>query len=82
MHSVLWAGILASAGVTLVTTLAVENLAKPGLEACKERILENNREWRTAVPNLALSVVYLLMRVALLLTHQMNQTNICCALLS
>jgi hypothetical protein len=46
MHSILWASILASAGVALVTTLLVEYLAKPGLEARKDRIIENRREWR------------------------------------
>src|SRR5437016_5681134 len=33
MHSILWASLLASAGVALVTTLLIEYLAKPGLEA-------------------------------------------------
>jgi hypothetical protein len=37
MHSVLWASILASAGVALVTTLLVEYLAKPWLEAAHSR---------------------------------------------
>ena len=49
MHSILWASILASAGVALVTTLLVEYLAKPGLEARKERILEDKRARRVSV---------------------------------
>ncbi len=49
MHDVLWASIVASAGVALVTTLLVEYLAKPWLEARKERILEDRRQQRTAV---------------------------------
>lgn len=49
MHSILWASILASAGVAVVTTLLVEYLAKPELEARKERILEDKRERRNAL---------------------------------
>jgi hypothetical protein len=49
MHSVLWASILASAGVALLTTLLVEYLAKPGLEARKERILEGRRQQRSTL---------------------------------
>lgn len=49
MHSVLWVSILASAGVAVVTTLLVEYLAKPGLEARKDRILEKRREQRVAI---------------------------------
>jgi hypothetical protein len=45
-HSVVWASVIASAFVALVTTLLVEYLAKPGLEARKERILEERREQR------------------------------------
>lgn len=52
MHSVLWASILASAGVAVVTTLLVEYLAKPGLEARKERILESKREQRAALKSI------------------------------
>jgi hypothetical protein len=49
MHSILWASILASAGVALVTTLLVEYLAKPWLEARKERILDKGRQHRIAL---------------------------------
>jgi hypothetical protein len=52
MHSVLWASILASAGVAVITTLLVEYLAKPGLEARKDRILESKRNDRSAVNDL------------------------------
>lgn len=52
MHSTLWASIFASAVVAVVTTLLVEYLAKPGLEARKERILESKRERRTALKNI------------------------------
>lgn len=52
MHSILWASILASAGVALVTTLLVEYFAKPGLEARKDRILEDKRQQRDALRNL------------------------------
>jgi hypothetical protein len=52
MHYILWASILASAGVALATTLLVEYLAKPGLEARKDRILEDRREQRTAVKDI------------------------------
>lgn len=53
MHSILWASILASAGVAVVTTLAIEYLAKPGLEARKDRILEKRREQRAAINEMA-----------------------------
>jgi hypothetical protein len=53
VHSILWASILASAGVALVTTLLVEYLAKPWLEVRKDRILENSRARRKAVSGLA-----------------------------
>jgi hypothetical protein len=49
MHSVSWPSILASALVALVVTLVVEYLAKPGLEARKDRIIEYNREQRAAL---------------------------------
>lgn len=49
MHSILWASLLASAGVAVVTTLLVEYLAKPALEARKERILEKKRDKRNAI---------------------------------
>jgi hypothetical protein len=49
MHSILWVSILASAGVAVVTTLLVEYLAKPWLEARKDRILEKKREMRDAI---------------------------------
>jgi hypothetical protein len=49
MHSILWTSILASAGVAVLTTLLVEYLAKPGLEARKERILEDRRQKRHAL---------------------------------
>jgi hypothetical protein len=51
MHSILLASILASAGVALVTTLLVEYLAKPWLEARKERILDKSRQRRAALTN-------------------------------
>lgn len=51
-HSILWASILASAGVALVTTLLVEYLAKPWLEVRKDRILEKNQEQRHALKDL------------------------------
>ena len=49
MHSVLWASILASTRVAAVTTLLVECLAKPWLEARKERILQSDRQRRAAL---------------------------------
>lgn len=49
MHSISWPSILASALVALVVTLVVEYLAKPGLEARKDRIIEYNREQRAAL---------------------------------
>lgn len=52
MHSILWASILASAGVAVVTTLLVEYLAKPWLEARKDRILEKDRERREGIKDL------------------------------
>jgi len=50
-HSVVWASIIASAVVAAVVTLIIEYLAKPGLEARKERILEKSRQRRTALAN-------------------------------
>lgn len=49
MHSILWASILASALVAVVTTLLVEYLAKPWLEVRKDRILESDRQRRAAI---------------------------------
>jgi hypothetical protein len=54
MHSsqhsqILWASIVASAAVAALVTLLVEYLAKPQLEARKERILEKNQQRRTAL---------------------------------
>jgi hypothetical protein len=54
MHTVLWASIFASAGVALVTTLLIEYFAKPGLEARKDRILEDRRDQRNALKDLRL----------------------------
>jgi hypothetical protein len=51
-HSVVWASALASAFVAIVTTLVVEYIAKPGLEARKERILEDRRQQRKVLRNL------------------------------
>lgn len=51
MHSILWASILASAGVALVTTLLVEYLARPWLEVRKDRIVEKGRQRRDAINN-------------------------------
>ena len=59
MHPVLWVSIFASAGVALVTTLAVEYFAKPGLEARKERILDADREERQAFKDLTRCIVLL-----------------------
>ena len=58
MHSVLWASILASAGVALVTTLLVEYLAKPWLEARKDRIVEKNRDQRKGIKDVWQAVIY------------------------
>jgi hypothetical protein len=49
MHSFLWASILASAAVAVVTTLLVEYLAKPWLEVRKDRILEKDRQRRDSI---------------------------------
>lgn len=50
-HSVVWASVLASAFVALVTTLLIEYFAKPRLEARKERILDKTRQRRNAINN-------------------------------
>ena len=55
MHSasqVLWASIVASTAVAAFTTLLIEYIAKPWLEARKERILDDYRQHRTAVRGL------------------------------
>lgn len=48
----MWASVLASACVAAFITLLIEYLAKPQLEARKERILENRREQRDALKKL------------------------------
>lgn len=53
MHSVSWPSILASALVALVVTLIVEYLAKPRLEARKDRIIEYNRDRRATLKRLS-----------------------------
>lgn len=53
-HSVVWASVIASAFVALVVTLLIEYIAKPGLEARKDRILENKRESRAGVRDIRL----------------------------
>lgn len=55
-HSVVWASVVASAFVALVTTLLIEYLAKPGLEARKDRILEKRRELREGVKDIRVSI--------------------------
>ena len=59
MHSILWASILASAGVAVITTLLVEYLAKPRLEARKERILDKGRQHTIALNGLRRSTLQL-----------------------
>lgn len=49
---VLWASIVASATVAVITTLLVEYLAKPRLEVRKDRILERSQRRRTALRGL------------------------------
>src|SRR6266566_1110490 len=49
---VLWASIVASTAVAAFTTLLIEYIAKPRLEARKERILDDYRQHRTAVQGL------------------------------
>jgi hypothetical protein len=56
MHSILWASII-SAGVALVTTLLIEYFAKPGLEARKDRIIENRRAERAAVSSIRRAIL-------------------------
>ena len=64
MNSILWASILASAGVALFTTLLVEYFAKPWLEVRKDRILENKRQQRAAFNDLK-QVLFILPRLAI-----------------
>jgi hypothetical protein len=52
-HSVVWASVIASACVAVITTLLVEYLAKPGLEVRKDRILEKHRNNRSALDDLS-----------------------------
>jgi hypothetical protein len=47
-HSVVWASVI----VALITTLAVEYLAKPGLEARKDRVLEKKKKQRESLNNM------------------------------
>jgi hypothetical protein len=61
-HSVVWASVLAAAVVAAVVTLLVEYLAKPGLEARKDRIIEYSREQRAAVRDISRGA-YLAMRL-------------------
>jgi hypothetical protein len=49
MHSILWVSVGVSAGVAIITTVLVDFLFKPGLEARKERILEKSRDKRKAI---------------------------------
>lgn len=68
MHSsqhsqVLWATIVASATVAALVTLIVEYLAKPQLEARKERILEKNQQKRAALLGLR-RIAHLPQRIA------------------
>jgi hypothetical protein len=48
-HSVVWASVIASVFVAAFVTLLIEYLAKPRLEARKERILEKGRERHKAI---------------------------------
>jgi hypothetical protein len=50
-HSVVWASVITSTFVALITTLLVEYFAKPRLEARKERILDKSRQRRNAINN-------------------------------
>jgi hypothetical protein len=52
MHSILWASVGVSAGVAIITTVLIDFLFKPGLEARKDRILEKRRDKRAAMVNL------------------------------
>jgi len=49
MHSILWLSVGVSAGVAIITTVLIDFLFKPGLEARKERILEKKRDKRKAI---------------------------------
>jgi hypothetical protein len=49
MHSILWVSVGVSAGVAIITTVLIDFLFKPGLEARKERILEKKRDKRNAI---------------------------------
>jgi hypothetical protein len=53
---ILWASILASAVVAGFVTVVIEYLAKPRLEARKERILDAYRQKREAIRNLRRAV--------------------------
>jgi hypothetical protein len=55
-HSVVWASVIASAFVAAAVTVFIEYIAKPGLEARKDRILENKRELRTGVKDIRASI--------------------------
>jgi hypothetical protein len=59
MHSISWPTLLASAVVALATTLLVEYLAKPWLEARKDRILDKGRQHRTALNGVKRSTLLL-----------------------
>lgn len=54
-HNLIVSNILVSALVAIVTTLVIEYLAKPGLEARKERILEEARGRRLVLSRLRLT---------------------------
>jgi hypothetical protein len=56
MHSVVWASVLASAAVAAVTTLIIEYLAKPWLDARKDRIIEDDRQKRAAIKAIKRSI--------------------------
>lgn len=49
MGSIFWASLIASSIIAALTTLIVEYVAKPRLEARKDRILETFRERRIAL---------------------------------
>jgi len=51
-HFVVWASVTASVFAAAVITLVIEYLAKPGLEARKERILEDRRQQRIVLRSL------------------------------
>jgi hypothetical protein len=73
-HSVVWASVIASAFVALVVTLVVEYFAKPGLEARKDRILEDRREQRAAIKDMR-RACFLLVRLAYYLAGLMDGTT-------